>query len=300
VNAIGAASAADPPWRDGRPVVTALPVTRVSMREAVSRRLVLIGVILSLAFLALFAFGFNALYTRVEPDTASSTELAAAATVMTVLGLYVVRFLAAMLSIFLASGAVASEIDSGLLHAVLARPLSRTSWLAQRWLAFVVISVGYVTLMTGAVMLIANAIADYVPLSAGRALAVMALELAVLLSVGLLTSATWSTVTSGVVTFSLFGVAWLAGIIELIGQEVGSQTMRMIGIVTSLIIPSDALWRGASFYLQSPAALAFGSQAPANPFGGTAPPTAMLIGWSIGYVIVGLLAAAWRLRRRDL
>jgi ABC-type transport system involved in multi-copper enzyme maturation permease subunit len=280
--------------------MTALPVTRVSMREAVSRRLVLIGVMLSVAFVALFAFGFNALYSRVEPGMATTSELAAGATIMTVLGLYVVRFLAAMLAIFLASGAVASEIDSGLLHAVLARPLSRTSWLAQRWLAFVVISVGYVTVTATAVMLIANAIANYVPLSAGRALAVMALELAVLLSVGLLMSTTWSTVTSGVVTFSLFGVAWLAGIIELIGEQVGSQTMRMIGIVTSLIIPSDALWRGASFYLLSPSALAFGGQAPQNPFGGTAPPTTTLIVWSAGYVVVGLFLAAWRLRRRDL
>ena len=75
--------------------------------------------------------------------------------------------------------------------------------------------------------------------------------------------------------------------------------MRMIGIGTSLLIPSDALWRGASFYLQSPAALAV-SQELGNPFGGTAPPTAMLIVWSAGYVVVGLLAAAWRLRRRDL
>lgn len=280
--------------------MTGLPVTRMSMHEAVSRRLVLIGVVLSVAYLALFAFGFNALYTRAEPSLVDSTQVAVAATVMTVLGLYVVRFLAAMLSIFLASSAVASEIDSGLLHAVLARPLSRTSWLAQRWLAFVVLSVGYVTLMAGAVMLIANGIADYVPLAAGRALIVLALELAVLLSVGLLTSTTWSTVTSGVVTFSLFGVAWLAGIIELIGEQVGSQTMRMIGIITSLVIPSDALWRGASFYLQSPAALAFGGAQSPNPFAGVAPPTTTLIVWSIGYVVVGLLAAGWRLRRRDL
>jgi ABC-type transport system involved in multi-copper enzyme maturation permease subunit len=211
-----------------------------------------------------------------------------------------VRFLAAMLAIFLASSAVASEIDSGLLHAVLARPLSRTSWMVQRWLAFVVISIGYVTLMAGAVMLISNGIAGYVPLAAGRALAILALELAVLLSLGLLTSTTWSTVTSGVVTFSLFGVAWLAGIIELIGEQVGNQTMRMIGIVTSLIIPSDALWRGASFYLQSPSALAFGGGQTAIPLAGVAPPATTLIVWSVGYVIVGLLAAGWRLRQRDL
>jgi ABC-type transport system involved in multi-copper enzyme maturation permease subunit len=280
--------------------MTALPVTRLSLREAVSRRLVVIGAVLSIGYLALFTFGFNALYTRVAGE-ADRAAVAMAAGVMTILGLYVVRFLAALLAIFLSSSAVASEIDSGVLHAVLARPLSRTSWLAQRWLAFVLLSVGYVLVMTAAIMTITGGVAGYAPLSIGRALTVLALELAVLLSLGLLTSTTWSAVTSGVVTFSLFGVAWLAGIIELIGTQLGNQAMRTAGIIVSLIMPSDALWRGASYYLQSPSLIALGSQGVAgNPFAGSAPPTTSLIVWATGYAIVLLAVAAWRLRRRDL
>jgi ABC-type transport system involved in multi-copper enzyme maturation permease subunit len=284
--------------------VTALPVTRLSIREAVSRRLVLIGALLSVAFLAVFTFGFAALYDHVGEQIgtrAARTELAVAATMITVLGLYIVRFLAALLAILLSSSAVATEIDSGLLHAVLARPLSRTSWLAQRWLAFALVTVGYVAMMTLAVIGIAGAIADYAPLDAGRAIAVIALELAVLLSVGLAASTTWSSVTSGVVTFCLFGVAWLAGIIELIGDELRNATMQMIGIATSLLMPSDALWRGASFYLQPPSVLVLTrSQGAGNPFAGVAPPNTRLVAWSVGYAVVLLALAAWRLRRRDL
>ena len=295
-------TAASPPA--GRSSIrTSLPVTRLSLREAVSRRLVLVGVVLSLAFLALFTFGFAALYDRVGADVGARearTEIAFAASFITVLGLYIVRFLAALLAIFLSSSAVATEIDSGLLHAVLARPLSRTSWLAQRWLAFVLVTVGYVTLMTLAVIGIAGAIADYAPLDAGRAIAVVALELAVLLSVGLLCSTTWSSVTSGVVTFCLFGVAWLAGIIELIGDELRNSTMQTVGVVTSLAMPSDALWRGASFYLQAPSVLVLTRSQGGNPFAGVAPPTTQLIAWSVGYAVVLLALAAWRLRRRDL
>ncbi|CAN5917993.1 ABC transporter permease [soil metagenome] len=281
-------------------ISAALPVTRLSLREAVSRRLVLIGLLISAAFLLLFAVGFNALYSRVAADT-DPTQVAFAATLVTVLGLYIVRFLAALLAIFLSSSAVATEIDSGVLHAVLARPLSRTSWLAQRWLAFVGVTVGYVALMTLSVLAIANGIADYAPVSVSRAIAVMALELAVLLSVGLLTSTTWSSVTSGVVTFSLFGVAWLAGIIELVGDQVRNEMMQLIGIGTSLVIPSDALWRGASFYLQSPSVLVLNRQAGAStPFTGVAPPTTTLIVWSVFYAVCLLAIAAWRLRRRDI
>ncbi len=281
-------------------MTTALPVTRLSMREAVSRRLVLIGLLLSAAFLLLFAFGFSALYSRVVEE-ADRTSLAFGASMITVLGLYIVRFLAALLAIFLASSAVASEIDSGVLHAVLARPLSRTSWLAQRWLAFALVTIGYVALMTLAVVAIANSIAGYAPLDVPRAIAVIAVELAVLLSLGLVASTTWSAVTSGVVTFSLFGVAWLAGIIELIGDQLRNETMQLIGIATSLVMPSDALWRGASFYLQPPSILALARQTGGgNPFAGIAPPTTALIAWSVLYAACMLLIAAWRLRRRDI
>jgi ABC-type transport system involved in multi-copper enzyme maturation permease subunit len=280
--------------------MTALPVTRLSMREAVSRKLVLIGLIISAAFLLVFGFGFNALYSRAAVET-DRTALSFGASMITVLGLYIVRFLAALLAIFLSRCAVAAEIDSGVLHAVLARPLSRTSWLAQRWLAFVLVTVGYVALMTLSVIAIANGIADYSPLNPALAIAVVALELAVLLSLGLLTSTTWSAVTSGVVTFSLFGMAWLAGIIELIGDQLRNQTMQLIGIGTSLVMPSDALWRGASFYLQTPSVLVVSRQAGGgNPFAGVAPPASSLIAWSIAYAVCLLAIAAWRLRRRDI
>ena len=282
--------------------MSVVPVTRLSLREAVSRRLVVVGVVLSLAYLGLFGFAFNALYTRVLADAADRTATALAAGVMTVLGLYVVRFLAALLAIFLSSGAVASDIDSGVLHAVLARPLSRGSWLVQRWLAFVLLSVGYVAAMTLVITTVARGVAGYTPIGVGPALAVMALELVVLLSLGLAASTTWSAVTSGVVTFSLFGVAWLAGIIELIGTQLDNPAMRSAGIAVSLLVPSDALWRGASYFLQSPSMIALGPQGfgDGNPFAGSAPPTTALIVWSAGYALVLLAVAAWRLRRRDL
>lgn len=299
-----AAATATPPRRTRRVgrIATALPVTRFSLREAVSRRLVALGIVVSLAFLALFGVGFAALWSRVIAEEAAVDPQAgpAAATVLTVLALWVVRVLASLLTILLASSAVASEVDSGLLHAVLARPISRTSWLAQRWLAFAVIVVGYVVAMGAAVLVIAGSIADFAPLDPARALAIVTLEMLVLLALGMLASTAWSSVTAGVLTFGLFGMAWLAGVIEVVGMQLDNAAMRQIGIVVSLVIPSDALWRGASFYLQPPLVSALLDGAGGNPFVGTVPPTTPLIVWSIGYAVVGVLLAGWRLRSRDL
>jgi hypothetical protein len=66
-----------------------------------------------------------------------------------------------------------------------------------------------------------------------------------------------STMANGVITFSLFGLAVArAGLIEFIGIGVRNEGMANIGTAVSLIFPSDALWRGASYYVQSSAFLA--------------------------------------------
>jgi len=281
--------------------MSALPITRLSVKEAVSRRLLLAGVLLSLAFLVLFALGFNALYSRASG--AGQGETALAGGIMTILGLYIVQFLIAFLALFLATGAVSSEVDSGTLHAILARPLSRRSWLGQRWLAFAGTIAVYAVLMAGILLMIARVIAGYGAVAPLRAISLLVLEGLVLLSLGFLGSTLWSTLANGAVAFSLFGMAWLAGIIEFAGEMVGNDFMRNIGIAVSLLVPSDALWRGAAYYLQSPAFLAVSAvddAGGAGPFGGSAPPSAALIGWSIAYVVLLLAVAARRFAHRDL
>ena len=62
-------------------------------------------------------------------------ELLAISTILVLLGLYGVQFLAALLGLFLGVASVSPEIDSGALHAVLARPLSRLQYLLGRFLA---------------------------------------------------------------------------------------------------------------------------------------------------------------------
>lgn len=281
--------------------MTTLPITRLTIREAARRRLVLAGLLASLGFVGLFALGFAFLYRRAAdaPDE-SGALVVFAATVLTVLGLYTLQFLAAFLMMFLATGAVSSEIDSGTLHAVLSRPLGRQSWLLQRALAFAGLVLGYVVIMTAVLLLIARAVAGYEALDPLRAVGLLVLEVTVLLALGLAASTRWSTLAAGVTVFSLFGLAWLAGIIEFVGETLGNDAMQTIGIAISLLIPSDALWRGASYYLSSPAFLVGTPGGGAVPFVAVTPPSGWMVVWSVGYVVVLLGLAVHHFRRRDL
>ncbi len=116
------------------------------------------------------------------------------------------------------------------------------------------------------------------------------------------------TLANGVVVFTLLGLAWLAGIIEFVGtllqnapDTTGGNAMVNIGTAVSLLLPSDALWRGASYYLESPSLLALMASARGGiPFFASGPPATALLVWSVGYAAVMLAGAVLAFRRRDL
>jgi Cu-processing system permease protein len=281
--------------------VSTLIVARWTLLEAVRRRLVLAAVLLSAAFVVLFAVAFSILYGRARSvEDQDGVFLVFAGTLQTVLGLYAVQFLAAFLALLLSVGAISSEVESGTLHAVLARPLRRSEYLLGRWLASAGLLAGYVTVMATSLLLVARVVADYQPVDPVRAVLLMVLEAVLLLTVGLLGSTFLPTLANGVVLFSLFGLAWMGGIVEFVGDTVGNQTMVDLAVAVSLLFPSDAIWRAASYYLQPPTFLGVAVSRGGIPFAALTPPTAALLAWALAYPAAALLGALRTFARRDL
>ena len=280
-----------------------LTIARFTIQEAIRRRLILAGSILSLAFLGLFALGFGLIYqndSELSGPLSDAQAQAAFGTIMTVLGLYAIYFLAGFLALFLSVGAISGEIDSGALHAVLARPLRRVEFVVGRWLAYAGLIGVYVGLMAGLLLLSAWLISGYATPDPLRATLLMMLASIVLMTVSLFGSTVLSTLANGVVVFTLFGMAWLAGIIEFIGGLLSNEAMLNIGTAVSLLIPSDAIWRGASYYIQSPLFLAGMNAGEGIPFAGTHPPAVPLVIWGLLYPLLLLAASVLTFSRRDL
>ncbi|HUG83214.1 MAG TPA: hypothetical protein VMM13_01550, partial [Euzebya sp.] len=216
-----------------------MTIVLLTLREAANRKVLTVGAIISVAFIALFWLGFAVGFARITEAGEDALEQTFAATLMTVLGLYAVQFLAAFLAVLLSSGAIASEIDSGRLHAILARPLSRTSWLAQRAGTYAGLAVVYIVVMSLAILLIAGGIAGYGALDPPRAVGLLALEVMVLVALGTMLSTRLSAIAAGVVVIALYGAAWIAGIMEIVGNVLDNTTLERIGVAVSLVIPSD-------------------------------------------------------------
>src|SRR5919204_2185034 len=133
-------------------------IARFTLQEAVSRRLILAGVLISLGYIGLFALGFHFAYDKSlenTPSAESRLSLGVAFATLTLFGVYVVNYLASFLALFLSVAAVSGEVDSGTLHAVLARPLRRSEFIVGRWLGYALIIAAYIVAMTGLVLLVA-------------------------------------------------------------------------------------------------------------------------------------------------
>ena len=299
--------------------MSVLVVARWTVLEARRRRLLLAGVVLSVAFVALFAVGFALLYHSQERSMLQAQaqgiappggfdareELLAVATVLVVLGLYGVQFLATLLGLFLGVASVSPEIDSGALHAVLARPLSRLDYLLGRFLALAGLLTAYVVVMSSALLLTARVVAGYQPGSATRTVGLMILQVFILLAVSLLGSTVLPTLANGVVMLALFGLAWLGGIIGFIGSiPPGNELMANLGTAVGLLLPADAVWRGASYHVLPPSLLVASSFADRGdlqlPFASTAPIAPAMLGWAVAYPVACLAMAVAAFRRRDL
>jgi ABC-type transport system involved in multi-copper enzyme maturation permease subunit len=298
--------------------VSSLVVARWTLLEARRRRLLAAGIALSVAFIVLFALGFALLYHAQQRDLLSaqaqgglpggfdaSTELLVMSTALVVLGLYGVQFLAVLLGLFLGVASVSPEIDSGALHAVLARPLSRLEYLLGRFLALAGLLAAYVVVMSSALLLTARIVAGYQPGNVPKVVGLMVLQVFVLLAVSLLGSTVLPTLANGVVMLALFGLAWLGGIIGFIGTiPPGNELMANLGTAVSLLLPADAVWRGASFHALPTSLLAAQSFAGGPdfelPFASTTPIAPAMLTWAVAYPVACLALAVAAFRRRDL
>ena len=260
--------------------------------------------LLSAVFLALYAFGFQLLrddlveFDRARGGVPSQVlPYDVQASAMVLLGLYTVNFLAGIMTIFAAVGTIAGEIESGTLHAVIPKPLARWEIIAGKYLGFLAMITVYLSLMVTGVVLVSRVIGDYTPPNVIEGLLLLILVSGILLSLTMLGSTIFSTMANGVIVFMLYGMAITGGLVEQIGNALDNDTMVTIGILTSILVPSDSIWKLASYVVQPSVAV---NLIGPNPFGTAAPPSDLAVRYAIAYCATLVIASMLVFRRRDI
>jgi ABC-type transport system involved in multi-copper enzyme maturation permease subunit len=284
---------------------TVLTVAALTLREASRRRVLWALGGLTLALLLLSAWGFSRLAaTEFDGSALTSGEARLVASMVLNLVMFGLSLIAALGTAFLAGPTLAGEIESGIVLAVLARPVHRSAVLVGKWLGLVIFGSGFVAVAGLVQFLVVRATTDYWPPQPVAGLALLALQTTVLLTLGLLLATVIGPMASGIVAVGLFGATWIAGVVGGIGEALGNEGVAVVGTISRMVLPTDGLWRGAMNAFQDPAALAqFGGmegEGGGFPFLSEAPLTIMYLGWAAVWIALVFGLAALAFQRRDL
>lgn len=272
-------------------------IARLTFREA-SRRWVLgAAVILGVLFLSVYGIGVYEIGKDMQ-RTMPGRQLVYTNmnNFLLLAGLYVVNFLNVMMTVLTSVDTLSGEIASGTVQTLVSKPIQRWEILLGKWLGFSVMLTLYLLLMAGGVMALMWLISGYVAPNALRGLGLMWLNILLLLSVTLWGGTMFSTLANGVLVFGLYGLAFIGGWVEQIGAFLQNDAAIKIGIVCSLILPSEALWKRAAFEMQSALVSVIG----ASPFTTSSVPSPIMTIYAVAYTGVILALAVRQFRRRDL
>jgi Cu-processing system permease protein len=269
-------------------------ITWLTFHEAWRRWMVLIALVLGVLFLLVFGIGFSLITSSFEPPM-SETQRRFTYNLLLMAGLYVTHFLTVMLAIFASVDTISGEIASHTIQTLVTKPVRRWQVLLGKWLGYAGMIGLYLCLLAGGLLAIVYLRVGYRPPNAPAGVGLLVLEALVLLSLSLLAGTRLSTLTTGVLLFMLYGLAFIGAWVEQIGALLNSRAAVNIGIITSLVMPVEALWRRAA-YLMQPAVLS----AIPSPFSGTSPPSAAMVVYALLYAALALTLAMRSFSRRDL
>lgn len=276
-----------------------LTISLLTIHEALRKRVLLAALVLGLAFLALFGVAFYFMNREVILSARGPETQAQRALIyifLTMAGLYAVNFLMVMMAALLPVDTLSGEIRSGAIQSLVTKPLRRSEVVLGKWLGFWVILAGYLLLMAGGVLLIARLVSNTSPPNIPVGLGLMLIEATFLLTLSIAGGTRLSTLANGVMVFGLFGLAFIGGWIEQIGAIFQNETARYVGVIASLLVPSESLWQLAAYNMQ-PALM---RDMTLTPFSiGSVPSNAMVV-WAMGYIVLVLLLGLWSFRTRDL
>ncbi|NWG21053.1 MAG: ABC transporter permease [Chloroflexi bacterium] len=274
---------------------TILTITWLTFHEARRRRMALVALIVGALFVALFGVGVWLIARELRGEGVPLPIQNQAYSFLLIAGLYVVHFLTVMLAIFASVDTVAGEIASHTIQALVTRPIRRWQLMLGKWLGFGIMLVVYLGLLSVGVVVTMGLMAGYWPPNMAAGLPLLALEAIVLLSLSLLGGTRLSTLTNGVALFMLYGLAFIGSWVEQIGSLLQSSDAVRIGVIASLLLPVEALWRRAAYLMQPPLANSF-----PGPFATSSVPSEAMVLYAVAYAGIMLLLAMRSFGRRDL
>jgi ABC-type transport system involved in multi-copper enzyme maturation permease subunit len=280
-------------------------IARLTVRELIRRRVIWVLAALSVVSVAIVGWGLDRLVVLAREDGVDELQIQIGVSQILILIAFMFSFVLAMTAAFVGAPAIGGDLESGVILAILARPIRRSSVVLGRWLGSAVVVVAYTVLSGFLAIGVARLVSGYGPPEPFLAVAFLSGQALVLLTLTLALGSVLPTIGAGAIAVVAYGLGWMAGVMAGVGTALGVDLLARVAEASRWLLPSDGLWRGAIYGLEPPLVLLIAAEAvpelaDAHPFYAPAPPPAIFVVWSVVWVALVLGIAAWRFERRDL
>ncbi len=280
-------------------------IARLTVRELFRRRVVWVLAVLTIVSVGLVGWGLDRLVDLAREHQASELEIQIGVSQVLILIAFMFSFVLAMTAAFVGAPAIGGDLESGVAYAILARPLRRADLLVGRWIGSAIVVVAYAAASGLLAIGVAVLVSGHGPPEPLLAVAFLAGEALVLLTLTLALGSVMPSIAAGAIAVVGFGLGWMAGVLAGVAAALGVEGLKGVAEVSRWILPTDGLWRGVIYGLEPPlVALIAAGRAPnlveANPFYAATPPPLPFVIWSVVWMAAVLGIATWWFSRRDL
>jgi ABC-type transport system involved in multi-copper enzyme maturation permease subunit len=280
-----------------------LTIARLTIGEAARRRVLWVLVVLALVAVGLTAWGVSSLVEAARDEGVSEVNIKLVVSQVLIFIAFMFGFVLVMTAAFFGSPAIATELETGVAQAMLARPLPRASYLLGRWLGLAIVIVAYSIASGLLAIAVVGLVSGYLPPDPILPVLYLAGQAVVLLTLTVLLSTVLPPIAGGAIAVVAYGLAWVAGVIGKIGAAIGTTALVTASEASRFLLPTDALWQGVVYGLE-PAFVIDAVEgellAEGSPFFAAAPPPLAIVAWSVVWVVIVLNLAVVQLRRREL
>ena len=276
---------------------------RLTVRETVRRRILWVLLGLSLLSVAIVGWGVERLVSLARADGVSEVQVRLGVSQVLILIAFMFSFVLAMSGAFLAAPAIASDVESGIALAVLARPIRRSDMVVGRWLGLTSLIVLYTTVSGVLAIAVVWLVSGHSPPEPHVAVAFLAIEATIVVTLALALGTRLPSIAAGAITVVAFGLAWFVGVLGGVATAFDAGPLRAAADLLRFLFPTDAMWRGVIYGLEPPLAILIAAGArlgQANPFFATEPPPMSIIAWTIAWIALVLGLGIVAFRRREL
>ena len=282
-----------------------LVIAGLTLREVVRRRILWVLLILSVASVVLVGWGVERLVTIAREDAVTEVQIRIGVSQVLIMVAFMFSFVLAMSAAFLAAPAIASDVETGTVLAILARPMRRADLVIGRWVGLSIVVAAYAVISGLLAIAVVGLVSGHVPPSPQIAVAFLAFQSVAVLTLALTLGSRLPGIAAGAITVVLFGLGWFAGVLGNIAVAFDARPLEGLGGAVRLIIPTDGLWRGVIYGLEPPVVLLAATSRrlaalEANPFFASGPPPLAFVAWSVAWVAIVLAIGVALFRRREL